>query len=353
MATIARSTTFRRRPFLLEPGDTLLLEPDPIRVMVNFGRFVEETGVPADVLRSSRLTALPLPTGKIRDCPGVRPEMAWLPLLWLPPHLARQKTYAVGEDGLAHTVSSAGAGGREVYEESEEEWAVRVALELSAAGFYDATTGTFLDVMDLVGIDIDVPAGLGRVREWLAGGPDDDLDLLATGLELEGHLRSTSEPDWALNEAIVNREHLVHCAYAAGTEALVDTLDELSGALAAGRAELEEAKTLFETVCIGAASWLDDLPLEDASAGRDEVVPEDVYWLELAEDAGRFVGAPERFVEEHLRSARARLVEICDATRPLADAYLAEAASEPSAGEHTPGNAGSGPATGDLGTESA
>ena len=316
------TTTFRRRPFLLEPGDPLLLEPDPIRVMVNFGRFAEATGVPASSLVTSRLCALALPIGQIRDWPGVRPDAAWLPLLWLPPHLAERKSYVVGDDGLAHAVTSAGSGATEVMEESEEEWAVRVALELTASGFYDTESGTFVDVMDFIGIDVDTESGQDRLAAWLAGGQDDDLDLFATGLELEGHLKSTTEPDWALNEVIVSREHLVHCAYAAGTESLVGTLSELKEALATDRASLDDAKSLVVTVCIAAASWLEDLPLEEIG---DSTEPEDVWWLERAGEAEVFAGDLASFVEDHLDVAMERLTEIHDATQPLADAYLNEA----------------------------
>ena len=324
MTTIARPTTFRRRPFLLEPGDTLLLEPDPIRVMVNFGRFAEETGVPTSSLVTSRLCALPVPTGSIRSWPRVSAEATFLPLLWLPPHLAERKTYVIGDDGLAHAVASAEAGRSDVYEESEEEWAVRVALELSAAGFYDAESATFLDVMALVGIDLDTDEGLERVRSWLGGASDDDLDLLATGLELEGHLRSATEPDWALNEVILDRANLVNCAYAAGTETLTETLVELENAIEAGDASLSDAKTLLETVCLGAASWLEDLPLEEAAG--EEAMSEDEWWLEQGAKAHNFDGDVAHFVAEHLDVAIVRLREINEIVRPLADDYLAMAA---------------------------
>ena len=322
MTTITdRPTTFRRRHFLLEPGDTLLLEPDPIRVMVNFGRFAEATGVPSSSLATSRLCALPVPLGGIRSWPEVRLETAWLPLLWLPPHLAEHKRYVVGDDGLAHSVTSAGSGAREVYEESDEEWMVRVALELTASGFYDAETGTFLDVMDFIGIDVDTTEGQERLRAWLAGGRDDDLDLFATGLELEGHLKSSSEPDWALNEAIVSRGHLVNCAYATGTESLVEALVELKEALAGGQAALEDAKVLVETVCLGASTWLEDLPLAEGAPGAN-VEPEDVWWLERGEEAKAFDGDVDGFVADVIDPLAERLNEVHEAALPLAESYL-------------------------------
>ncbi len=324
MTIITRPTTFRRRPFLLEPGDTLLLEPDPIRVMVNFGRFAEETGIPTSNLVTSRLCALPVPTGNIRSWPQVRPEATFLPLLWLPPHLAERKSYVIGDDGFAHAINAVDAGQREVYEESDENWVARVALELTAAGFYDTSSATWLDVMALIGIDLDTDEGLERVRSWLGGASDDDLDLLATGLELEGHLRSTTEPDWALNEVIVDRANLVNCAYAAGTEALIDTLVELKAALDAGEANLADAQTLLETVCLGAASWLEDLPLEETAG--EQSVSEDEWWIERGANAHDFDGDVSRFVTEHLDVAITRLREINEVVRPLADAYLAEAA---------------------------
>lgn len=42
-----------------------------------------------------RLAALPIPIGTVRDWPDVRPEMLWLPLLWLPPKLAEPQHFAV------------------------------------------------------------------------------------------------------------------------------------------------------------------------------------------------------------------------------------------------------------------
>ena len=70
--------------------------------------------------------------------------------------------------------------------------------------------------MDLGGIDLDTTAGLERVRRWLAGGADDDLDHLDSGALLAEWPRSLRGPDWALDEVLANHEHLVQRAWAAG-----------------------------------------------------------------------------------------------------------------------------------------
>ena len=319
-----RFSDARRRAFLLGPGDTLVIAPNPIEVIDNFGRFLTATGVPAARLASSRLCALPVLDGSIQGVPGVRAETAWLPLFWLPPQLAAQTQYVIGDDGLAHSLATAGASGEAVHEEEGEVWLARVALELSASGLYDVATGTFLDVMDLVGIDIDTPAGLRRVRRWLAGAADDDLDLLAGGALVAESLRSTREPDWALNEVLANYEHLVHCAWATGAVSLFQTLLDLAADLSCGLVDLVGAKALVTTVCLSAATWLEDLAPEEWG-GDARTGPERRWWLVRRELAEGFAGAPARFIEDHLSPAIRRLAAIGRFALPLARAYLADA----------------------------
>lgn len=311
----------RRRPFILEPGEHLLLEVDPIRVMVNFGRTVEETGISPKSLTSCRLAALPLPKGSARSWPGVRPEMLWLPLLWLPPHLAEPKCFVV-EDGLARSVPSSMKDAAGVSVESDEEWVLRVCLELTAAGFYDPDSGTFLDVMDYIGIDVDTLDGQMRVAAWLGGSSDDDLDLLATGLELESNIKSSTDPDWGLNEALANHGNFVNCVYAYGSESLVDSLVELKTALGAGQATFDNARSLVETVCMAAATWMEDIPLQDEDGDEDS---EGLWWFDRQVAVQRFTGSLDELVADYLDPAIERLSEIRDAAMPLAERYLGEA----------------------------
>ena len=197
---------------------------------------------------------------------------------------------------------------------------VRVSLELTASGFYDTETATFLDVMDYIHIDVDTNEARKRIKAWLGGRSDDDLDLFATGLELEGHLKSSREPDWALNEVRANYWQLVNCAYAAGTESLIGTLDDLKETISSGRATTQKAQMIVATVCYAAAMWLEDLPLK-ANDSQD-AGSESTWWLARASEAERFDGAMSAFVANHVDFARARLAEIYEATQPLVEEYL-------------------------------
>lgn len=325
MNTITQQpTTFRRKPFILVPGDPLILDSDPIDVILDFGRFVEETGIPATSMMTSRLCSLPIPLGEIRGWSNVRPETAWLPLLWLPPHLSKRKQYIINGDGLAQSVSPTARDttrGQEVYEESDETWMIRVMLELTASGFYDADSGTWLDVLDIIGIDVGTDEGRRRVAAWLAGAPDEDLDLFDTGLELEGNIKSVAEPDWALNESIVNHGYLVTCAYCTGARSLSAAISELKDDIASGDASIADAKLLIETTCIAAATWFSDLPLADDD--DVEAKPEDAWWLELNESAAAFQGDTPAFIGGFIDPAIERLNEIYEATLPLVENYLA------------------------------
>ncbi|MHB1974396.1 MAG: hypothetical protein ACYCR4_08950 [Acidimicrobiales bacterium] len=316
--------TVRRRPFILEPGEHLLLEPDPIQVMANFGHLVRETGLSPEDLTSCRLASLPMPVGPPRRWPGLRPEMAWLPLLWLPPHLTERKLYVVADDGFARSVPPSMAGAAGVRREEDEEWVLRVCLELTVSGLYDAESGTFLDVMDYIGIDVDSAEGRARVATWLGGAADDDLDLFSTGLELDGVIKSQTDPDWALNEAIVNYGHFVNCAWAFGSESLVDSLDDLKAALRTGEAAMDDARSLADTVCLAAAIWLVDLPIPESAASE---LSEGAWWLERQSEVLQYEGGPDVFIEDYVDVAIERLAETRDATLPLAKEYLGQPAS--------------------------
>lgn len=152
-----------RRPYLTEPGDPLLLPGSPIEHSLVYTRYQHHTGVPHEDMHTSTLVAVPIPLPPVdgftegRRWPNTRAEMMWHPLMWLPDWVTAR--YEV--DGRV---------------ESADEFSVRVAIQLSECGLYDPVTGTWTDVLAEAGIDIDDPADLERVRQWLAGGEDSLLD---------------------------------------------------------------------------------------------------------------------------------------------------------------------------------
>lgn len=113
--------------------------------------------------RYERLDHAPLAPGQYdtrRRFSHVNPRMMWHPLFWLPADRAEPW---VASDGTAET---------------NEEWALRICLEMQQSGLYHAESGTWHDVLGAHGIDITTPEGLKRVELWQSGISDDVLDSI-------------------------------------------------------------------------------------------------------------------------------------------------------------------------------
>lgn len=226
-----------RRPYQSEPGDNLLLPGNPIEAGFTYAHYQRATGVPHENLVSSTLVAVPIPVpphGGFGESPrwdGVRPEMMWHPLMWLPAHVTARAEF----DGRRET---------------SDEFAVRVAIQLLESNLYDHVSGTWLDILAVGGLDVDDPADVERVRLWLAGGGDSLLDSLSdtvAGLldmrpevspELAEHFGMTLEelqvvhdeydPLYAHRSARESLQFLSECGYAMAAESMLDALDDLA-----------------------------------------------------------------------------------------------------------------------------
>ncbi|MFJ1511751.1 hypothetical protein [Cellulosimicrobium funkei] len=211
----------RRRTFDAGPGAGLLLPASAIETVARLHRWQAFAGLADGELLLSPLSASPLPlpwtvpAGR-RRWATVRPEAMWHPLLWLPERLSTPRV-------LRDPVTG------ETWGETYDEWALRVVLELTEASpvtldgqewvllhdpahdrfvrpvgpedhdlvpLFDARTGTWLDVLSTVGLDVDDPADVARVEAWLAGGADAALDAV----DLDRHLRADGrDPAWSLD----------------------------------------------------------------------------------------------------------------------------------------------------------
>lgn len=157
----------KRRPLVTAPGESLLLLAEPWSRADRFQQMVDATGLDPDLLFDSDLLSMPLPLyfgvpdGR-RRWQGVRPDVLWCPLFWLPERLAKRAavTYPDGSRVL----------------ETGDQWALRVALEMSAAGMYDPDSGEWFDVLAAWGLDITDDVDWARVSEWLDGAADPVLD---------------------------------------------------------------------------------------------------------------------------------------------------------------------------------
>lgn len=163
----------RRREFLPEPGEELLLSQSAQAVLSRFDRFLEASGLDgADVL-SEPLCTTPLPVarkgpgGKPLRWHNANPGFLWHPLMWLPEEAALRFEIRDTPGGDPHV-------------ETDAEWAVRISLQLRESGLYDSANGGWLDILALHGLDIEDDAVRQRAQNWLDGEADvilDEVDL--------------------------------------------------------------------------------------------------------------------------------------------------------------------------------
>lgn len=204
-----------RRTALAEPGEPLLLSQSPLTSATRLDKWADYTGIPVDRNVSSPLSAVPLPIYPQQWKPGQRrwpavvAEAMWHPLLWLPPKLAGR--YTIDADT-----------------EPDDVWVVRVAYELTAAGIYDPGTGSWLDVLSTVGVNIDAPTDIERVSRWLSGANDADLDSLSLDALLAETAATAADPDWAVHQACDEIDQLKVIAWATAAETLLDHATDLT-----------------------------------------------------------------------------------------------------------------------------
>lgn len=248
--------TVRFRPLLALPdaaqlpaGEQLIAPPHPADAAVRLFAFREKTGLAAEDVIISPLLNHPLPfypaafPENHRRWVGVHPSALWHPLLWLPKRLTDR-------------VRIASRDGESI--ESEEMWAVRVALELGRSGVYREDEGTWLDVLAHWGLDIDDPATVERVRAWLAGTPDDILDHI----DLDEILVEKLEPNWAVDTAWAVTPRLISYALAVQSNALLDMAEQTREEIDAGELDDESANDAVDEIVMMGAWLFENTPEE-------------------------------------------------------------------------------------------
>lgn len=217
----------RRRGIFHVPGEPLVVSSSPIECMERFAAMSEFTGLGPEMLLSTPLITTPLPRYPAewgeghRRWPGTRPEAMWHPLMWLPRRVAHRYT-------LVSNSPETGDGGQRRLE-GDDAWALRVCLELAAAGLYDEETGEWLDVLSGAGLDVDDDADLARVQEWLDGADDPVLD----GIDL-APLLLRDPADWAVAEAAAWMPTMRVMVWGTHADALVEKGDFLLDAIRNG-----------------------------------------------------------------------------------------------------------------------
>jgi hypothetical protein len=264
---------FRRRQFLTSPGESLLLPLQAMNIADRLSRWAKYSRLPKEAIVSSPLVAVPLAT----RVPGSRwadatdPAAFWHPLLWLPPRLA------------------APAAGERI-----DVWAVRIALEVTMTGLYDVETGTWLDILSTIGLDVDDEITQARITEWLDGGADEDLD----SIDLSSGLDDPADLDWSRAQAEELLALLIPASWAVLSNDLIsmasDTLADED--LDADMLSLD-ARTIL---------YLAQGSIGDGPAGLDGEEPPSALWERILED---LVHWPHRPLEDLIDGPFDALIE--------------------------------------------
>lgn len=254
-------------------GTSLLACTSAYDLAVGYSEFAEASGLDDDQLFSDPVVATPLPLYRESAAPRrwshLALEALWHPLFWLPDQLAhRRQLYGTAEP--------------------DEEWAVRVCLELEAAGLYQPDRG-WLDVLAAHGIRTEDSADVARVRVWLTGQPDPVLDTV----DLANFLVA-GDDDWALDTAAGITGQLQGRAWAL-------IADELIGFIAEAEAGAD-AVSRAQTVVDLAYPMLGDSDVPDVDAHA--------FWTRVEADVDRCHGDQRQLLDGPLQTAQQWLAEV-------------------------------------------
>ena len=312
-----------RRPFLLEEGESLLVASDPVRSLANHVGAANAIGVRQADLIASRMSPVPFPVEGLRRngrrIDGVSASMMWLPLLWLPERLISRAEFQFVDGeilvvdrhghfaGDPHAIEEPIAG-YPVSTETTDLWVIRVALELEAAGAYDPESGTWLDVLDTVGINIDEIDDVRRVRRWLNGQSDADLDDLNENfMAASEDSNGVESPSWALRGALSTYHDLLNATWALGTDSMLTVVSDMALGVTDGEiTEIQEAKFVANMICMLSGPllrWYSDDEMD--------------WWSEMSATVSEFVGTPGDLVAGPLTNIDERLASVRDHTWPL------------------------------------
>ena len=177
---------YRRKQYLLEPLESLLITQDVVKHSFRLGEFVDDSGLEIEQVTNLPICSIPLPApvpieAGVRRFADAKTSFLWHPLMWLPERTATQQMIT-GVDG-------------ELRLELGVEWSARVALELMSSGLYDVEDGTWLDVLALHHLDIENPVDFARVEAWQAGAADPILDHI----DVDDLIQFERDERWSFN----------------------------------------------------------------------------------------------------------------------------------------------------------
>ena len=211
-----------RRAALTEQGEPLVVSQSPIETAIRLGTWLGMTGLTDDETLISPLVSVPLPVypeswpAGHRRWPSVNADAMWHPLMWLPERVAHRYVVETEDPDRPGTWIE--------HVETDDEWAVRVALELAHCGLYDEGTGTWFDVLAAAGLDVEDEIDLARIEEWLAGSADPVLD----SIDLSPIIDVPTDEAWAVSVAAAWVDDLRIITWATQADYLISACDDLA-----------------------------------------------------------------------------------------------------------------------------
>jgi len=200
--------TLPRRAFLFDEGEKILISRDVIQSAKRLMEFVQATGVSPEDIVTDPVVGIPIPIhsrGKRFDT--VEPDALWNPLFWLPEDIALRVRILETENA-------------EPRPETDAEWAIRIALEVTSSGLY-TPDGGWVDVFALYGINPDDPADLEAIQAWQAGLPEPRLEAI----DLRQHVTFSDDND-AFHVAQEMYPLLMSAQWALTAASLIATIEE-------------------------------------------------------------------------------------------------------------------------------
>jgi hypothetical protein len=282
----------RRRTFLTEPGLPLLLPSDAAGLTRTFHEFLTLSRLSADDVVITPLVTIPVPqlsrSAGPRGWPeDINPAVMWHPLFWLPERVALRYRY---DDNSIET---------------DQEWAVRVALETSVSLLFNPEDGTWFDPLHAAGLDIDDPAVQDRITAWLAGQEDPELDAI----DLTDILEQQDDPHWAQTASVELLPTLVPASWAL----LADDLAQQAGELAIELDEPSEIAEQAHVLTILASSVLAGIPPLPNKQAPSEL------WAEISEELSQWAGGRDELVDGPIAQLEESLYEVRDSYWPFAE----------------------------------
>lgn len=158
----------RTTDFLTHEGDPLVVSHSIHEFLGRYEAIQRLTGLPPSMFITSFMASIPLPAyfkvdkGETRWA-GMNAEAITCPIFWIPTRVSNRYPVFSPEGERPET---------------DDEWALRIAIHLVMAGLYNPDTGLWRDVPEALGYDLEDDSVRDRFQSWLDGAADEELDAL-------------------------------------------------------------------------------------------------------------------------------------------------------------------------------